>query len=177
MNPRLLLGLIDIFLRYKERRRAAKEAKKEKPVQNSTIRDTVPQLTLRRVTYREDCTQGVLVHHNRAIMLTMEDPWKHNEQNVSCIPTGVYTCKPYSSAKFPNVWELKDVPGRSLILIHAGNTHLDTHGCVLLGKEYGQLNGLPAVLRSREALNEFRALNMTEFDLVVEHGKYGVDGG
>jgi len=181
MNP-LVIPLLELILRHREHRRAQKEAKKrEDAVQSTEISTTrnVPMLTLRRVAYRDDCVQGVLLHHNRAIMLTMEDPWRSNEQNVSCIPTGTYTCKPYSSVKFPNVWQLHDVPGRTLILIHAGNSHLDTNGCILVGQQFGQLNGLPAVLSSKKALDELRALasGWTEFDLTVEHGKYGVDGG
>lgn len=53
------------------------------------------------------------------------------------IKAGTYQLLPYSSAKYPNVYELQNVPGRTFILIHAGNYHQDTLGCLMLGKQWG----------------------------------------
>ncbi len=39
--------------------------------------------------------------------------------------------------KYPNVYELVGVPGRTKILIHSGNFHTDTLGCLCPGKSYG----------------------------------------
>lgn len=55
------------------------------------------------------------------------------------IKAGTYKLLPYSSPKYPNVYELKNVPGRSFILIHAGNYHKDTLGCLMPGKTWGSV--------------------------------------
>ena len=53
------------------------------------------------------------------------------------IKSGSYRIKPYSSLKYKEVYELKDVPGRTFILMHAGNYHEDTQGCLMPGKTWG----------------------------------------
>jgi len=138
---------------------------------------TMNELTLRRVTYHNICVQGVIIHHNRAVMLTLEDAWKGNEPMVSCIPAGLYRCVPHSTAKFPNTWRLEDVPGRSAILFHAGNTDEDTHGCILLGRRFGDLNGVPAVLESQAAMDHFRYITKgwKDFQINIEHGQWGAE--
>lgn len=113
---------------------------------------------LKRVVKRDDCTQGVLINRNRAILLTMEDAWKDNQTGISCIPTGVYRCRRHTGGQHPNTWELIDVPNRVAILIHSGNTEVDTEGCILLGSEFGVLNGKPAVRESKMALEYFMAV-------------------
>ena len=72
------------------------------------------------------------------------------------IPPGIYPLVYEYSAKFKrHLWELKNVPGHSEIKIHNGNTSSDSTACVLLGMRHGTLNGQPAVLSSRFALNAF----------------------
>lgn len=95
-----------------------------------------PTLTLTRLTDDGQTTLGVLrigdgVGH--PLIHTLEDTWKNNANQVSCIPPGTYTCVPHTGAKFKNVWRLLNTAPRVAILIHAGNTHLDTHGCILVG--------------------------------------------
>jgi hypothetical protein len=46
---------------------------------------------------------------------------------------------PHSSLKYKNVYEIKRVPGRTNILLHAGNYHKDTLGCLMPGKNWGAL--------------------------------------
>ncbi|CCN68937.1 DUF5675 family protein [Vibrio nigripulchritudo] len=55
------------------------------------------------------------------------------------ISVGRYKLKKYSSAKYPKAYELLNVPGRTKILIHSGNYHDDTLGCLLPGKSYTKL--------------------------------------
>ena len=52
-------------------------------------------------------------------------------------------------------YEVLDVPDRSLILFHAGNTISDSRGCILLGERVGALGEKRAVLNSREAVKKF----------------------
>ena len=70
----------------------------------------------------------------------IELPWKDNQQNISRIPRGVY---PYtkifrSSNGKPALW-LRDVPGRSEILIHQGTKPEHSKGCIVM-PEYNKLH-------------------------------------
>lgn len=91
--------------------------------------------TLYRFHMTSDVTMGRLVFHGLAhrAIYTLELPWKDNRQEVSCIPAGVYECAPYSSEKYPDVYEVLNVPGRTAILIHVGNWTRNTLGCILPG--------------------------------------------
>ena len=80
---------------------------------------------------------GELIFHS----LTMELPWKQNMRRVSCIPAGRYPALLHTSPKFgPSIW-IKEVDGRSEILIHKGNYHRDTLGCILPGKDFIDIDG------------------------------------
>ena len=66
---------------------------------------------------------------------TLEDSWHDNARNVSCIPEGTYLCPIAYSNRFQRLMpRLLDVPGRSGILIHSGNTEANTEGCILVGR-------------------------------------------
>lgn len=67
-----------------------------------------------------------------------------------CIPAGRYKVVMYNSPKFKALRPLIcDVPGRSGILIHEGNTAKDTLGCVLVGNntEVGMVTSSKATLQ------------------------------
>jgi hypothetical protein len=54
-----------------------------------------------------------------------------------------------------------NVPGRTLILFHAGNRVGNTEGCILLGETIGKLSGNRAVLNSGVTFKRFmEALGM-----------------
>jgi len=94
---------------------------------------------------------------------TLELPWKTNRRNVSCIPSGSYQCDWSHSGKFGNCYRLREVPGRSGILIHAGNyagdrsqkMRSDVEGCILLGLSRSEMAGQRCVTQSRHALAAF----------------------
>lgn len=86
--------------------------------------------------------------------LTLEEPWRNNHPQISCIPTGRYRLRHHNSATLGHCISVADVPGRSLIRIHSGNTLLDTEGCILVGANFGRLHNAPAVLRSRNTLDK-----------------------
>ena len=65
---------------------------------------------------------------------TLELPWRENQKRISCIPVGDYDIKIKNSKKFGECIELLNVSNRSGILIHSGNTHFDTTGCILNGE-------------------------------------------
>jgi len=107
---------------------------------------------------------------------TIELPWKDNRRNVSCIPAGSYFCAQTQSKRFGLVYEVMGVPGRSGILIHAGNVAGDTEkgfkadveGCLLVGMSRGELYGQKAVLESRHALKTLHEFTQgAQFELSV----------
>ena len=107
-------------------------------------------LTITR-RYGETETLGWLKIDGDYFCRTLELPWKDNQHQISCIPEGVYQCRIRPSKDYGFVIELKDVPARSAILIHPGNTAIDTRGCILPGLLVGELKGHRAVLLSRRA--------------------------
>jgi hypothetical protein len=100
---------------------------------------------------------------------TLELPWRDNQRSISCIPTGTYQVVERTSPKFKDHLHVLKVPGRSYILIHAGNTHNDIRGCILPGVKRGKLGAENAVLGSRTALREIlQYCKGQEIELTIE---------
>lgn len=99
-------------------------------------------------------------------LFTLENPDRENDKSGgdSLIYAGEYICHPYSSEKYPNVWQVMNVPDRSLILFHWGNWESDTEGCILLGLKSGvSINPKtgklePSVQDSVNAIIKFRKI-------------------
>lgn len=106
-------------------------------------------LILTRGPEAENTTRGILDSSDGFECYTLELGWKNNAHQISCIPEGTYQLGMHQSPKFGAVWQVLNVPGRNEILIHSGNTIQDTEGCILIGKSFGRLSNLPAVLNSR----------------------------
>ena len=99
---------------------------------------------------------------------TLENPFRQSGVD-SCIPAGTYSCKPFSGTKYKNVFEVINVPNRTAILIHNGNTEADTLGCILVGLSLGTIGTDPAVLESKKGLEYFKNLMQnSEFTLVIK---------
>ena len=117
-------------------------------------------------TYKPNQTLGRLIVFEgdvkRLELVTLELPDNGNQKNVSCIPEGVYEVEPYESESRGQCFWVKNVPGRTAILIHSGNYNKDTKGCILPGLYFEDLNddGLIDVAESRAALS--RLINTVE---------------
>ena len=118
------------------------------------------KLQLIREAYEDDHTRGTL-YVNGTMFRTLEPPWLNNQKNKSCIPEGNYEWELRESPKFKKHILIKNVQNRNLILIHVGNTTLDTQGCILIGKKAGKIQGKEAVLNSRTALDELLTILKT----------------
>ena len=107
-------------------------------------------------TYHKDHTAGIFVlsDGNKIVFTcnTIELPNLGNQRRISCIPEGKYKVVPYSSQKFPNVYEIKDVPNRTAILIHAANTTKDILGCIGVG----DFSKLGEIVNSRKTLSKLK---------------------
>lgn len=111
-----------------------------------------------RLEMSDEGTLGVLRVNFMIVCVTLELPWRENQQNVSCIPTGTYIVRPYISSRFGEVFEVGKVPGRYGILIHPGNTAKDSTGCILVGSRVGYLEGKRAVLDSCSTMKKLKGL-------------------
>jgi len=136
-------------------------------------------LTLTRTESSDQGTFGILAG-NGLFLHSAELPWRGNSPRASCIPAGRYQCRPYSSAKFPDVYEAVNVPDRSAILIHAGNYagdaakgwKSDVEGCILVGLARGILDNQMALISSRIAMDRLRAaIGRNSFVLVITDKK------
>lgn len=128
------------------------------------------EITVKRILHAKDGTTGVMIYKGRPVMLTLEDPWLGNQSMISCIPPGKYDCLRHNTVKFPNTWQLQNVPGRTAILIHAGNTEDSTNGCILVGRRFQDMNGKTGIAESQLAMTQFRDLTKSwkTFAITIE---------
>lgn len=113
-------------------------------------------------------TQGTL-RIGDLVLFTIEQPWNNNVIGHSCIPTGSYRVIPHVSPTKGDCWII-DGPaqnvyaenppsgGRSLILIHSANFASQLEGCIAPGMNRGQIDGIDAVLSSREAMTQLQSI-------------------
>lgn len=134
------------------------------------------RMILKRVSYSDHGTFGVLLYENIPFAVTLERPWRDNRRSESCIPTGEYSClrcrrsPDYGyadSPRFGDTFQVYNVPGRSKILFHKGNLDDDSHGCILIGEQFGRLNDEPGILRSGDGYGEFMDLLNGADDFVL----------
>lgn len=133
-------------------------------------------LELVRFAMLEDRTIGRLTCGEEHFW-TVEKPWKDNEPFVSCIPAGTYDMATRDSPRFgAGTWEILDVPGRSHILIHVGNTADDVVGCISIGTSL--FPSLEGVQSSRKAMKRLKELlsDVEETTITITEGHL-VSGG
>lgn len=132
----------------------------------------VDKVYLERFAYTPEGVFGRLVIPE-FICYTVERPWLDNKPQVSCIPEGIYSLKlsRYERGGYP-AYEVTNVPNRTMIKIHIGNTMDDVIGCIALGKTLGFTQRKWAVLNSGKAFQEFMAAMAETPESVLEIGHY-----
>ncbi len=133
------------------------------------------QMTARltRLTSNEVQTTGELVVSDKGSEVfrckTLELPWRDNNINISHIPAGTYTTVKRTSDKYGRHFHLLNVPGRSMILIHAGNYYTDTRGCILVGQDLTDINadGFRDVTSSRLTLGKLNQMLPDRFEITI----------
>ena len=102
---------------------------------------------------------------------TIELPWRENKPNISCIPTGIYQVVKRVSDRFNEHFHILDVPGRNYILIHPGNFHSQTKGCVLVGSELHDINGDGEVdvVNSKVTMKKLLEMLPEKFHIKIEN--------
>ena len=95
-------------------------------------------LLIIRDTFTEKSTLGRLFVNGEEFCDTLELPYRDNQRSISCIPAGEYKVRlrlARESATRDYLHLLvQDVPNRTYILFHRGNTAKDTRGCILVGQ-------------------------------------------
>ena len=115
------------------------------------------ELLTRRIWRTEKSIISPLYINGASFGVTLELPWKNNQEDVSCIIAGRYPIllRPWEkrlSGLFP---QLQGVPGRNGIFIHILNTPSETEGCIGIGLERGAGNIPDRIMGSTRA---FQAL-------------------
>jgi len=138
-------------------------------------------IALERIALLPSCTLGRIIIGCETFY-TIERPWINNTPWISCIPSGSYICKRYSSDKYRKTYEITNVPGRTHILFHSANYANEVAGCIALGTSlyYNAERGNLAyaitqgetclgVRDSRTAVRRFLALvgNANEFNINI----------
>lgn len=105
---------------------------------------------LKRWFVHDSGTVGDLYRMDTLLCFTLEPPF--NRPVEPCIPEGEYpltwAMSPHFGFETPR---LQNVPGRTGILIHSGNTIGDTEGCILLGAGWQMLANRTLWLSSSRA--------------------------
>ena len=108
-------------------------------------------------------TFGVFLINTEVFCVTLEPADLLNKPNEANIPEQQYLCRKIISPSHGKTFEVKNVPGRTHVLFHAGNTIDHTEGCILLGQYPGKLKGERAVLNSGATFKKFME-RMEEYD-------------
>jgi hypothetical protein len=130
-------------------------------------------LLILRDTFTEVSTIGNLYLDGEWLCDTLENPYKDNQRNISCIPEGQYKVRlrlPRESATRDYIHLLvKDVKDRDYILFHIGNSAKDTRGCVLVGigteQDLVKNSRLAMELLMKEIIN----LGGTNINLIIKN--------
>ncbi|MCS4157759.1 DUF5675 family protein [Salinibacter ruber] len=124
------------------------------------------KLLLRRLYKSDVQTRGTLEVRNGDEQVlkckTLELPWRENKNRVSCIPAGTYPVEYREAVESGSFgydhFHVRDVEGRSYILIHRGNLYTQILGCILVGRKFVDINGdgHPDVTHSGPTLSRLR---------------------
>jgi hypothetical protein len=130
------------------------------------------KLTLKRTTLQDHYTIGKLYVNGQYFCDTLEDTVRdlgvNGEGKIfgeTAIPYGDYKIDLTFSNRFNRILPLLlEVPFFTGIRIHPGNKAVDTHGCLLVGKN--TIKG--QITNSRETFDELFDLMQRETDLQIE---------
>lgn len=102
--------------------------------------------------------------------VTVELPWKENQNNVSCYPAGMYECRKITSLSHGECIEIMNVPNRTNIQIHAANYARQLLGCTAVGRTMADIDGDGNldVTSSKNTLEKLLDAVPDRFTLVVE---------
>lgn len=114
------------------------------------------RILVQRDTFTDKSTTGTVYLDGEQFCWSLELPNKDGLPG-SCIPQGSYPVTAQMSPRFNrSMPHIHDIPNRSSILIHWGNSAEDTEGCILLGGTRDK----DFIGNSRQIFDDFWALFM-----------------
>ena len=134
------------------------------------------ELLIKRTRFRDTITSGQLYVDGAYFCFTLEDKvrevpnqpvetWK--VWGETAIPYGLYRLTLENSPRFgPDTITLNNVPGFSKIRIHAGNTHMDTEGCIIVGYKVRE-DGVILPGSTRTCLNDLKQIIRKESEITL----------
>lgn len=131
---------------------------------------------IRLETSYEAGTFGKLRINKKLFCDTLEPKKYWNEESVSAIPAGQYTCERNATQLnsvlrlgITETFQIMNVPFRTYVKFHPGNTDDDTEACVLLGQYIEKLRGDRAILNSGNTFKAFMKLleDFKKFHLTI----------
>lgn len=131
------------------------------------------KVLLNRIEYEKKQTLGIMSVSNKDEIIysckTLELPYLNNQKRISCIPKGEYEVVKHVSPKFGKCFWIKNVPDRSEILIHKGNYHKDTLGCILVGAAFLDINndGYRDVTSSKKTVEYLLKILPESFNIYI----------
>lgn len=145
----------------------------------TTIR---PFKVLERLAFFPTGTLGRMEVAGKDIYV-LELPWKENQRNISCIPTGRYICTmDDTTTSVPKsmkgrTWYLtgdtvsrhRSNKARYGVAIHIGNTAEDIRGCLAPGLDWGNMGGKAAVRKSTAAMLHLNRYLPKTFTLAIKN--------
>ena len=167
-----MLKLIKKLLKFVEN--LLVKLKELKYTQSTTFNlDYRINLLIIRDTFTEQSTIGNLYLNGELFCDTLENPWLDNQKNISCIPKGEYkvrlrTARESATRDYLHML-VKDVPNRSYILFHRGNTAKDTQGCILVGQSREQNRVNNSRLAMDLLMKEIIHLGGEEINLIIKN--------
>lgn len=129
------------------------------------------ELKVGRFKSNHGVTIGELWINNKFFCYTLEDeirPVLAKIWGKTAIPQGKYTVILSFSNRFQKYLpEILNVPGFKGVRIHSGNSHLDTHGCLLVGQSTNGYN----LFDSKDAMDRL----MVELKLIENKEKITIE--
>ena len=140
---------------------------------NQNIEVKGVNLLILRDTFTEVSTIGNLYLDGEWLCDTLENPYLDNQRSISCIPEGQYkvrlrTARESATKEYLHLL-VQDVPDRSLILFHSGNTAKDTRGCILVGMTSKQNFVGNSTLAMDLLMKEILNLGGTNINLIIKN--------
>ena len=119
-------------------------------------------------TYQKDSTLG-LANYGFFRAYTLELPNLDNQEDISCIPEGLYACRKHQSPSNGHCIEIINVKDRTNVQIHKANFLQDILGCIAIGDSARfRENGEPWVTNSVKTLAALMELLPDTFDLLIK---------
>ncbi len=121
--------------------------------------------TIQRQPSTPEGTFGQWFGDGEQLCVTVERP---DTGDHPCVAPGNYHFKQFNSPSKGDVWLMTNPPeGRSMIEVHPANLASELLGCIAPGDTYGMIDGVRAVMNSKNTFSMLKSKLPDEFDLTI----------